>query len=134
MQSIDFLVLIKTDAKTITLENSVENLVEHLSTLNQELFPVIDEKQQLIGVVDFNDIRSTIFNSFRVKYTSVKEILKQPIDTVNYDDGIEIVMEKFETTNQTTLAVIKYGKFFGFISKIDILEEYREKLKEMIIE
>jgi CIC family chloride channel protein len=134
LQSIDFLALIKTDIKTITIENSLENLVDYLSTLNQELFPVLDEKDRLVGIVDFNDIRSTIFNSFRVKYTSIKEILKQPIDIVQYDDGIEVVMEKFEATNQNTLAVIKYGKFFGFISKIDILEVYREKLKEMIIE
>jgi CIC family chloride channel protein len=134
LQSIDFLALIKTDVKTITIENSLENLVDYLSTLNQELFPVLDEKDRLVGIVDFNDIRSTIFNSFRVKYTSIKEILKQPIDIVQYDDGIEVVMEKFEATNQNTLAVIKYGKFFGFISKIDILEVYREKLKEMIIE
>ena len=134
LQSIDFLALIKTDIKTITIENSLENLVEHLSNLNQELFPVLDEKEKLVGIVDFNDIRSTIFNSFKVKYTSIKEILKQPLDIVQYDDGIEVVMEKFEATNQNTLAVIKYGKFFGFISKIDILEVYREKLKEMIID
>ncbi|WP_394757893.1 chloride channel protein [Flavobacterium sp.] len=134
LQSIDFLALIKTDAKTITIENSLENLVDYLSTSNQELFPVLDEKEKLVGIVDFNDIRSTVFNSFRIKYTSIKEILKQPIDIVQYDDGIEIVMQKFENTNQNTLAVIKYGKFFGFISKINILEAYREKLKEMIIE
>ncbi|MEN9488914.1 MAG: hypothetical protein RL494_1179, partial [Bacteroidota bacterium] len=134
LQSIDFLALIKTDIKTIKLENSLENLVEHLSTLNQELFPVLDDKEKLLGIVDFNDIRATVFNSFRVKYTSIKEILKQPTDIVQYDDGIEAIMEKFEATNQNTLAVIKYGKFFGFISKIDILEVYREKLKEMIID
>ncbi len=134
LQSIDFLALIKTDIKTIKLENSLENLVEHLSTLNQELFPVLDDKEKLLGIVDFNDIRATVFNSFRVKYTSIKEILKQPTDIVQYDDGIEAIMEKFEATNQNTLTVIKYGKFFGFISKIDILEVYREKLKEMIID
>ncbi|MEO8236023.1 MAG: chloride channel protein [Flavobacterium sp.] len=134
LQSIDFLALIKTDIKTITIENTLENLIEYLSTSNQEIFPVLDEKEKLVGIVNFNDIRSTIFNSFRVKYSTINEILKQPIDNVHYDDGIEVVMEKFETTNLNTLPVIKYGKFFGFISKIDILEVYREKLKEMIIE
>ena len=109
-------------------------MFDYLSTSNQEIFPVLDEKEKLVGIVDFNDIRSTIFNSFKVKYTSINEILKQPKDIVQYDDGIEVIMEKFEATNQNILAVIKYGKFFGFISKIDILEVYREKLKEMIIE
>jgi CIC family chloride channel protein len=43
-------------------------------------------------------------------------------------------MEKFESCNQALLPVIKNGKFFGLISKVEILEAYRDKLKEMIIE
>ena len=134
LQSINFLELIKTDVITIGLENSLEKLVEHLSTLNQEIFPVLNESDELLGMVDFNDIRPTVFNSFRIKYTSVSEILKQPIDVVQYDDAIEIIMEKFENTNQTILIVIKFGNFYGLISKLDILEIYRTRLKEMIIE
>ena len=134
LQNIDFTALIKTDVKTITLQNSLENLVANIANSNQKIFPVLDEKEGLIGIVYFNDIRSTIFNPFRVKYTSINEILKQPTHTVLYDDGIEMVLDKFETTKQTTLPVIKSEKFFGFISKLSILEAYREKLKEMIIE
>lgn len=47
---------------------------------------------------------------------------------------MELIMEKFETTNSIILPVIRYDKFYGFISKIDILEAYRQKLKEMTIE
>jgi CIC family chloride channel protein len=47
---------------------------------------------------------------------------------------METIMEKFETSNQNLLPVTKNGKFFGLISKITILEAYREQLKEMVIE
>jgi chloride channel protein, CIC family len=134
LQSIDFLALVKTDIKTIKLENSLENLVALLSSSNQEIFPVLDAKKELIGIVDFNDIRSIIFNAFRVKFTSVNEILKKPQEIVVYDDGIQTIMQKFEDTKQTILPVVKEGKFFGFIAKSDILQEYRIKLKQMIIE
>ena len=134
LQSIDFLKLVDANVKTIQLDKSLESLVEHLSTTNQPIIPVLDEKNKLLGIVDFEEIRSIIFNPYRLKFTEIKEILSQPKEIINHDDGMETIMDKFETTNQTLLPVTKNGKFFGLISKVAILEAYREKLKEMIIE
>jgi CIC family chloride channel protein len=64
----------------------------------------------------------------------INEVLTQPKEIIHHDDGMEIIMEKFETSNETILPVTKNGKFFGLISKINLLEAYRNKLKEMIIE
>ena len=44
------------------------------------------------------------------------------------------ILEKFDLSNKDIFPVIKYGKFMGLISKIDILEAYRKVLKEMVIE
>jgi CIC family chloride channel protein len=134
LQSIDFLELVDIDVKTITLDKSLENLIEHLSNVNQQIIPVLDEKNKLLGIVDFENIRSIVFNPYRIKFTEIKEILSQPQEIINHDDGMETIMEKFETSNQNLLPVTKNGKFFGLISKITILEAYREQLKEMVIE
>ena len=134
LQSIDFLKLVDTDVKTISLEKSLENLIEHLSNSNQQIIPVLDEKNKLIGIVDFEDIRSIIFNPYRIKFTEIKEILSQPKEIILHDDGMETIMEKFETSNQMILPIIKNSKFFGLLSKVDILEAYREQLKQMVIE
>ncbi|MEO8517393.1 MAG: chloride channel protein [Flavobacterium sp.] len=134
LQSIDFLTLIETEITTITLENSLENLVQNLSELNQHQFPVLDDKNKLLGIVDFDSIRPLIFNSFKVKYTSVNEIMVLPKQTIAFDDGMETIMEKFDDSNETTLPVMKYGKFYGFVSKVAILEAYRKKMKEIVID
>ncbi len=134
LQSIDFLKLIDTEVKTTSLDKTLESLVEHLSTSNQPIIPVLDDSNKLLGIVDFEKIRSIIFNPFRIKFTMLSEILSQPKEIILYDDGMETIMEKFESTNQPLLPVTKNGKFYGLISKIIILEAYREKLKEMIIE
>lgn len=133
LQSIDFLKLVKTDVFTIALDKSLQNLVAYLSTSNQQLIPVVDEKNKLLGLVNFEDIRSIIFNPYRIKFTEIKEITTQPKVVINHDDGMEIIIEKFETSNENTLIVTKYGKFFGLISKVDVLEAYREQLKQMVI-
>jgi len=134
LQSIDFLKLVDTDVKTTSLDTSLESLVGNLSTSNQLIIPVLDDNNKLLGVVDFDEIRSIIINPFRIKFTKLSEIILQPKEIILYDDGMETIMEKFEITNQLFLPVIKNGKFYGLISKIIILEAYREKLKEMIIE
>ncbi len=131
---IDILNVIKTDTKTISIENSIEYLISELSTSHQKLFAVVDEKQQLLGLIDFELVKPILFNPYRIKFTKIKEIITQPTILITYEDGMELIMEKFESTCAQTLPVIRYDKFFGFISKIDILEAYREKLKEMTIE
>lgn len=134
LQSIDFLKLIQSDVQTISLDKSLENVVEHLSNSKQNLIPVLDEKQRLLGVIDFEEIRSIVFNPYRIKFTTVEEVLSQPKEIINHDDGMEIIIDKFESSDAALLPVIKSGKFFGLLSKMDVLEAYREKLKEMIIE
>ena len=134
LHSIDFLPLVDTEVKTITLEKTLEQLVEYLSTSSQAVIPIIDERNKLIGIVDFETIRPIVFNPYRIKFTEVKEIMSQPKEIINHDDGMETIMDKFETTNETVLPVTKNDKFFGLIYKVEILEAYREHLKEMIIE
>ncbi len=134
LQSIDVLKLIQIDVKTIPLEKSLENLIEQLSQTTQDIIPVLDEKQKMLGIVQFDTIRTVLFNPYRIKFTTVQEILIQPKEIILYDDGMETIMEKFESSDENTLPVIKSGKFFGLLSKMDVLEAYREKLIEMIIE
>jgi CIC family chloride channel protein len=43
-------------------------------------------------------------------------------------------MKLFESSKVTIWPVSHKGKYFGFLSKIDVLESYRHRLKEMIIE
>ena len=131
---IDILNVIKTDTKTISIDNSIDNLISELSKSRQKVFAVVDEKQYLLGLVDFDVIKPILFNQYRVKFTKIEDIISQPLVLINYEDGMELIMDKFESTYSQILPVIRYNKFFGFVSKIDILEAYRNKLKEMIIE
>lgn len=126
--------IIQTDYLTITLDTNLEKLVDLISHSNQVIFAVIDAEKKLLGIVHFNDIREIIFSNFKVKYTPVNEVMIPPIDIVYPTDNMETVMQKFEKTKVNYLPVIKNGKYFGFISKANALEAYREKLKAMTFE
>ena len=133
LQSIDFLKLVNVHAATTTSEKTLETILNLVST-SQPIIPVLDEQNKLVGIIDFDEIKSVVFHPFRVKFTTVQEVLTQPKEIIQHDDGMEAIMEKFENTNQALLPVTNNGKFFGLISKTALLEAYREKLKELIIE
>ncbi|RTY65032.1 chloride channel protein [Flavobacterium sp. GSP27] len=126
--------IIQTDFLTVTPNENLEKLVDLISHSNQVIFAVVDPENQLLGMVHFNTIREIIFNTYRVKYTLVKDIMIKPLETVTPDDSMETVMNKFEKSKVAFLPVLKNDKYYGFISKSIALEAYRTKLKSMTIE
>ena len=134
LQSIDIYNLVQKKHQTLSLDNTVESAVKIFSTTEQKIIPIIDEEKNLIGIIDFDAVKAVIFNPYSVKFTSISEIMAQPATIIQLEDKPEKVMKQFETSNSAILPVVQKGKYFGFLSKIDILENYRQRLKEMIID
>jgi CIC family chloride channel protein len=126
--------IIQTDYLTLSPDENLEKLVDLISHSNQVIFAVVDKEKRLLGVVHFNNIREIIFNTYRVKYTLVKDIMATPLEVIYPFNSMETVMNKFERSKVAFLPVIKDEKYFGFISKSVALEAYRTKLKSMTIE
>jgi CIC family chloride channel protein len=126
--------LIQTNIQTLKLSNSLEELVQKLSNYNQSVFPVVNDKNELIGMVYFEDIRAYIFNSYKVKYTKIQEIMRPAKEQINYDEIMDTIMEKFDCTEEEFLPVLKNNQVIGLLSKTSILGAYRIRLKNMIIE
>jgi CIC family chloride channel protein len=126
--------IIQTDYLTVTPDENLEKLVDLISHSNQVIFAVVDADKHLVGVVHFNNIREIIFNTYRVKYTLVKNIMTIPNEIIYPFNTMETVMNKFERSKVAFLPVVKDDKYFGFISKSVALEAYRTKLKSMTIE
>ncbi|RKS14367.1 chloride channel protein [Flavobacterium sp. 120] len=126
--------IIQTDYLTVSPDENLERLVDLISHSNQVIFAVVDTEKNLLGIVHFNDIREIIFNTYRVKYTLVREIMIEPTEIISPDDSMEMVMNKFEKSKKAFLPVLNDGRYYGFISKSVALEAYRTKLKSMTIE
>jgi len=134
LSSIDLSKHIRNDFTTITSDSKLENIVDLLSNTRQNLFPILNEKEELTGVINFDSIRNIIFKPFQIKYTSLQDVTEKPEAVICYDEIMETVMEKFETHHTDILFVLKDNKYLGYISKIEVLETYRAKLKDMRIE
>lgn len=126
--------LIRMDIQTLKLSNSLEELVQKISNYNQSLFPIVNDTNELIGIVNFEEIRPYLFNSYKVKFTPLQDIMRPPKEQINYDETMDTIMEKFDRSQEEFLPVLKNNQVIGLLSKASILEAYRVRLKNMTIE
>ena len=134
LSTLDIDTIIQCDYLTVHPEENLSKLVDLISHSNQVVFAVVNNEKELAGIVHFNDIREIIFNTYRVKYTLIKDVMKTPAATISSFDSMEIVMSKFEKSKTAFLPVLRNEKYYGFISKSIALEAYRMKLRSMTIE
>lgn len=96
---------------------------------NRNLFPVINEKGILIGIVSLDNIRDIMFDVTKYHSVTVENIMN-PVQTeiIFEQDNAKVVMRKFQDTGAWNLPVTKKGKYIGFISKSKLLTSYRREL------
>lgn len=134
LSGIDILDVIETDVATLSPNQKTEDLVGLISSTQQSVFAVVDEKKRLLGVIDFDKVRHVVFNNFQIKYTSLSELMAVPEQVACMEDSIEMIMDKFEAAKADSLPLIKEDRYYGFIHKCRLLEAYRLRMKEMVIE
>jgi CIC family chloride channel protein len=134
LQSINFYNLVQQNYKTLTLQDIPTEIITIFSTTNQKIIPIVDKQNELLGIIDFEEVNTFIFNANHIKFMSIGEIISLPKEIISLEYKPEKIMLLFETSKMSILPVIHKGKFVGFLSKIDVLESYRKRLKEMIIE
>jgi len=105
------------------------DLVALVQKSKRNIFPVVNEDQELMGIITLDDIREMMFNQEYQKSVIVQTLMHRPPDTVSPKDKMQEVMSKFEKTGAWNLPVIQHGKYIGFVSKSRIFNAYRTRLK-----
>jgi len=124
--------LVETDFTTVDVDDTLGALVQAVSSSKRNIFPVVDAHGQLAGVVLLDNIRKMMFDHDRYETVKVKELMQTPPDTVQIDEKMERVMEKFEASGAWNLPVIDtQHKYAGFVSKSKIFSAYREQLAQL---
>jgi chloride channel protein, CIC family len=122
--------VIETDLKTVSPDNTLGELVKIISQSSRNIFPVVDEKENLLGIVLLDNIRDIIFKPAQYDKIKVLDIMDIPPATVSCDENMESVMRKFEDSGVWNLPVLDDRKYVGFISKSKIFSEYRKILMQ----
>lgn len=111
---------------------SLGDLVKIISQSSRNIYPVLDQDNKLLGVVQLDLIRNLIFKQDMYEKVKVKELMRKPAAIVDENDTAQDIMKKFDATQLWNLPVVKNSEYVGFISKSSLLEQYREDLLKNI--
>jgi len=122
--------LIETNFLTINPEATLADLVKLISASSRNLFPVVDKENNFLGLIFLDHIRDIMFKPEIYETTYVRDLMFMPETIVSPDDSMEEIAKKFQGTGKFNLAVIKEGKYLGFISRARVFSAYRNLLKD----
>jgi CIC family chloride channel protein len=124
--------VLETNFIQLQSEMTLGDMLKHgVAKSSRNIFPVLDDDQQFLGIVLLDDVRSIMFDQSLYESTSVSLFMKPAPEVIFYTDAMETIMNKFKNTGAWNLPVVKDNKYIGFISKSKLLTAYRNKLIEV---
>ncbi|MDZ4809358.1 MAG: chloride channel protein [Bacteroidota bacterium] len=115
--------------KSVSTEEKLKDLVEIIKKSEKNIFAVVDSRERFVGIIELNDIKQKLFQPDQFDKISIRSLMKKPAATLQHDQDMHSVMEKFDITQSWYLPVLnKERKFIGFISKTKLFNKYREIL------
>ncbi len=122
--------VIERDFSITHPEMSLKEMVDIIAHSHRNLFPVVNDKGELIGVVQLDDIRNIMFRPDLYRRMNVSRFMAVPPAKIIVGTPMEKVMKIFDDTGAWNLPVVDdEGKYVGFVSKSKIFNSYRQVLK-----
>jgi CIC family chloride channel protein len=123
--------VIENDFMLVHPEMSLGDMVKVIAQSRRNVFPVVDDKGILRGVVLLDNIRNIMFRPELYERFNVKKFMISPPAKINVHLPMEKIMQLFDDTKAWNLPVIDDdGCYLGFVSKSKIFNAYREVLVE----
>lgn len=121
--------IIERDFQSVTPEMSLGDMVKVISKSNRNMFPVVDERGLLLGIVLLDNIRNIMFRPELYNRFRVSKFMVSPPAKVIVNTPMDQIMKTFDETKAWNLPVVdQTGRYMGFMSKSKIFNSYREVL------
>lgn len=121
--------IIERDFQSVTPEMSLGDMVKVISKSNRNMFPVVDERGALLGIVLLDNIRNIMFRPELYNRFRVSKFMVSPPAKVIVNTPMDQIMKTFDETKAWNLPVVdQTGRYMGFMSKSKIFNSYREVL------
>jgi CIC family chloride channel protein len=117
--------------QTISPKATLGELVEQIRTSKRNVFPVVNEKGEFVGMILLDAIRDVMFDGENYQTLLVEDLMTQPPALINLNETMYTVMQKFEQSEAWNLPVVDKKRYVGFVSKAQIFNKYRQLLVEL---
>jgi len=127
--------VIETNFVSIKMNMNLGDVIhEGVLKSSRNLFPVIDESNNFMGIILLDDIRPIMFKQDYYEKVTVQEIMQRAPEIIDIKkDGMKDIMRKFQDSDAWNLPVVENETYIGFVSKSKLLTAYRQKLIEVTV-
>lgn len=124
--------IVETDFLSVRPDMDLGAMVKVISQSSRNLFPVVDARGELIGMVVLDDIRNIIFRQELYHRFRVDGFMRETKVKIINTDAMEEIMRKFDATGAWNLPVVdSLNRYIGFVSKSKMLNTYRQVLVDL---
>lgn len=121
--------VLETDLQVIAPDMSLGELVKVIASSKRNIFPVVDRRNRLVGILPLDEVRNIMFQPRLYKRFTVSQLMLYPQAVILDTMPMDKVMEIFEDTGAWNLPVVDEKQhYIGFVSKSKIFNSYREVL------
>ncbi|RLD43256.1 MAG: chloride channel protein [Bacteroidetes bacterium] len=123
--------LLEKDARTISINSTLGDLVKTIKKSSRNFFAVIDDEGTFIGMVLLDDVRKDMFNRLKYKIP-ITDYLHQTHEDekVTIENDVQEIVNKFYKSGNYNMIVVDGSKYVGIISRANLFKSYRESMLE----
>ncbi len=115
--------LMVTHPITVTAQAKVEEAIELMKCHSIRHLPVVNKKNQLLGLLTLADLKQALIHSMLGELTLTDMMIRKPF-TVKPDDDIEIAAQLIYEHKIGGLPVTQLDQLVGIITETDILRAF----------
>ena len=121
--------VMNANVETIPEAMPLEKMADQISKSKFNSFPVLDDHNQLIGILSFNDYSEAIFDEDLKDLVVAKDLATTELVTVSLNDNLYTALEKISSKDFAVLPVVADEdptRLRGVVSRRDIIGAYNK--------
>jgi len=115
-----------TNLITFSPNQSIESVIEKLIKYRISGGPVVNDKQELIGIISEGDcikqISESRYYNMPMDHQTIEQCMVKNVDTIDGNMNVFDAANKFLSTKRRRFPIVENGKLVGQISQKDILK------------
>lgn len=117
----------------LSMDASIAEAKHIFEVTNQSIIPIENENHEFVGILDFHQIKSALFNSTVSGETNiVKFITPQP--SISISSSVAFALKTMKELKTDQVIVTQNKKIVGKVTHKAIMENYRANLAELRVE
>ena len=124
--------LIRDKYPRLSMDSKLRDVVAAVKGSTAAVIAVVDSDGRFQGMVDIGNVRKYLLRTDLYDKMKVTGIMETAPALIRFDEKMESVMRKFDSTGAWRLPVVNAdGLYLGFISRSRLLTAYRKELLEI---